>query len=254
MGPSWEVQPSTHIYSIHAIMSFFNVADLVVLAEASAAVKKQAEEKRLADFAGFLFKRIMEECQDKRAAIVEKLVESIRAGSNQVVLWQCNTTKFNRSQINPERDCRDEMTVDPVTGLKMTHYEYATEYEQQHHDSFGMRGKYNIWKILKFTMITAAIAAELGPNFICRHQSIPLGQTQSGYFFQQTITAVYCPKGRSEADEQAAQKARAEFPIGSCCECGKHYTAESVVRLNYELWKNEFCSPDCATNSHDYDY
>jgi hypothetical protein len=236
-------------------MSFFSPADLTMLAEANAVAKKEAEEKRLADFAAYLFQRIMDESRDKYAAIKENLAESIRFGSNQIVLWQCKTTKFNRSKVNPDRDCRDEWMVDPATGRKMTHYQYATE-KKEHYDSFGMRGTYNIWKILRFTKITAAIAAELGPNFICRHQSIPLGPTQSGHCFQQTITAIYCAKGRSEAEEVAAQKAHAEFPIGRCCDCGNHYTAESVVRHKYSLSTNEFCSHECASNylPDDYDY
>lgn len=235
-------------------MSFFSPADLAILAEASAVAKKQADEKRLTDFAALLFERIMSDSHDNHAAIMETLAENIRIGHNQLILWECRTTKFNRSEINPGRDCRDEKMVHPVNGSNLSHRDYAIEMGQ--HYTFGMKGDYSVHRILKNTLLVDAISAELGPNFICQYQSIPLERNQSGLHYLETITAIYCPKGRSEAEEAAAQKARAEFSIGSCCDCGKHFTSLSVVNIQYGKDTNSFCSPECAANNteNDYDY
>jgi len=235
-------------------MSFFSPADLAILAEASAIAKKQAEEKRLADFAALLFERIMSDSHENHAAIMETLAENIRIGHNQVILWECRTTKFNRSEINPGRDCRDEKMVHPINGRRLSHRDYAIEMGQ--HYTFGMKGDYSVHRILKNTLLVNAISAELGPNFICQYRSIRLERNQSGLHYLETITAIYCHKGRSEAEEAAAQKARAEFPIGSCCDCGKHFTSLSVVNIQCGKHTNSFCSPECAANNteNDYDY
>ena len=235
-------------------MSFFSPADLAILAEASAVSKKQADKKRLADFAGLLFKRIMSDSRDNHGAIMKTLTENISIGHNQVILWECRTTKFNRSEINRGRDCRDEMMVHPVDGRRLSHRDYAIEMGQ--HYTFGMKGDYSVHRILKNTLLVDAISAELGPNFICQYRSVFLERNQSGLHYLETITAIYCAKGRSEAEEAAAQKARVEFPIGSCCDCGKHFTSLSVVNIHYGKDTNCFCSPECAAKNteDDYDY
>jgi len=244
----------TPIYTIHATMSFFSPADLAIFAEASAVAKKQADEKRLVDFAGLLFKRIMSDSRDNHGAIMKNLTENISIGQNQVILWECRTTKFNRSEINRGRDCRDEMMVHPVDGRRLSHRDYAIEMGQ--HYTFGMKGDYSVHRILKNTLLVDAISAELGPNFICQYRSVFLERNQSGLHYLETITAIYCAKGRSEAEEAAVQKARAEFPIGSCCDCGKHFTSLSVVNIHYGKDINSFCSPECAAKNteDDYDY
>lgn len=227
-------------------MPFFSAADLAVLAQETAIVKQKENQRRLKSASLHLFEQIMKESQEKGPAMLRQLVEDIRIGRKpKRILWSCKTTKFNLSLVHSGRDCRDEEMVDPQTGENTTHLEYAM-YTGRHEQMKPFHNTFSIWTVLKFTDIVFAIAAELGPNFICEHRWDMLEKTASGICYQQSIMVTYLPKGRSAEQEAKVQKAYAEFPIGRCDHCACAYSRSSVIRLDVDEDNQTFCKDECA--------
>lgn len=227
-------------------MPLFSAADLAVLAKETAIVKQKDIDRRLKSASLQLFERIMKESQEKGPKMMQHFVEDIRIGRKpQSILWSCKATKFNPSLVHPGRDCRDEEIMHPENGKSTTHLEYALEtgrHEQVNpfHNTFG------IWTVLKFSNIISAIAAELGPNFICEHRYDLLEEYRSGICYRQSIMVMYLPKGRTADQEAIVQKAYADFPIGHCDHCGCCYSRSSVIRCDVNEDNQAFCQKDCA--------
>jgi hypothetical protein len=121
------------------------------------------------------------------------------------ILWSCFTMKFASSEKFPNRDCRDEMMIDPYTGEQTTHLNYCIATKQ--HRGLGIDQNISIWKVLKFTDLLRLIEGELGKNFICHHVSTYWDDKSSGQLNKQVIEVEYLPKGRTAEQEALVQAA-----------------------------------------------
>ena len=195
---------------------FFRPNDLAALAQESKIAKQKLEAIRLKGAAKSLFETIMHGEEDgdgqivaestKPAKLMELFIDDIRNRRRPLaMLWSCFTTKFARSEKFPNRDCRDEMMINPFMGEETTHLQYciATEW----HRGLGIDNSISIWKVLRFTDLLHLIEGELGRNFICHHKSELYDNKVWGDIYRQIIMVEYLPKGRTPEQESLVQAA-----------------------------------------------
>lgn len=204
--------PHIHPLTYVTMSRFFTSNDLAVLAQESKTAKQKMDASMLKHAAKNLFETIMHgdghieaECKHP-SKMMEDFKSNIRRNQTPYsVLWSCFTTKFALSEKFPNRDCRDEMMIDPYTGEQTTHLDYCIATKQ--HRGLGIDHNISIWKVLRFTDLLRLIEGELGQNFICRHTSTHCSDRVSGQLHNQVIEVEYLPKGRTAEQEALVQAA-----------------------------------------------
>jgi len=191
---------------------FFTGNDLAALAQESKIARQKMEASLLKKYAKILFETIMHgdrqieaECRPP-SKMMEDFKYNIQNNMTPVsILWSCFTMKFASSEKFPNRDCRDEMMIDPYTGEQTTHLNYCIATKQ--HRGLGIDQNISIWKVLKFTDLLRLIEGQLGKNFICHHVSTYWDDKSSGQLNKQVIEVEYLPKGRTAEQEALVQAA-----------------------------------------------
>ena len=204
--------PQIHTLTYVTMSHFFTSNDLAALAQESKTAKQKIEASMLKHAAKNLFETIMHgdrqieaECKPSSEMMKEFKANIRKNQTPYSVLWSCFTTKFAPSEKFPNRDCRDEMMIDPYTGEQTTHLNYCIATKQ--HRGLGIDQNISIWKVLRFTDLLRLIEGELGQNFICHHTSTHCSDRVSGQLDNQVIKVEYLPKGRTAEQEALVQAA-----------------------------------------------